>query len=295
MTSVLAEEQSQRGASIIPDAEFPLTASDFKKLAALIHGEAGIVINEGKANLVYSRLVKRLRAVGLRSFRQYCELVQSSAGAEERVAMIAAMTTNVTRFFREGHHFDHLRTLLEPMVSSARAGKKIRIWSSACSSGEEPYSIAMTLLDVMPNAADHDVLILATDIDPNMVARGMEGRYRAANVTDVPRALRDRWMETEGRGSDTVTMSQQVRSLIRFKELNLLSKWPMEGKFDIIFCRNVMIYFDEPTQDTIWTKFAKILNPRGTLFIGHSERIALEKHPFDLVAQTTYRLKGSYT
>jgi chemotaxis protein methyltransferase CheR len=196
----------------------------------------------------------------------------------------------VTRFFRESHHFDYLRGLLAPLVKAAREGGRLRIWSAGCSSGEEPYSIALTLLDMMPDAASHDVRILATDIDPNMLVRGRAALYPHNAVREVPPALRERWTQPEG---DSVCMSDAARGLIQFNELNLLADWPMKGRFNVIFCRNVMIYFDEPTQDRIWKKFSTLLMPGGTLFIGHSERISTDRHPFDVTAQTTYRLRGN--
>jgi chemotaxis protein methyltransferase CheR len=290
MELATVDQAGRRDASIIPNGEFPLTAADFRKIAALVHGEAGIVVTEGKANLVYSRLVKRLRAIGLRSFREYCAYVESGEGGDERVALIAAMTTNVTRFFREPHHFDHLRSLAGSLKKSAQAGHRVRLWSAACSSGEEPYSIAMTLLDAIPEIGELDILVLATDIDPNMVARGIEGRYPASGTNEIPPRLRDRFVLRQG-SSDMVQLAPEVRALVRFRELNLLADWPMSGHFDVIFCRNVMIYFDDRTQNQIWRKFAGALNAGGTLLIGHSERIATEQHPFELVGQTVYRLQ----
>jgi chemotaxis protein methyltransferase CheR len=275
--------------TIVADTEFAFTLADFRKIAGLVHGQAGIVLTEGKAHLVYSRLAKRLRAIGLRSFRDYCALVESEAGADERMAMIAAMTTNVTRFFRESHHFDHLAKILPALAEAARKGGRLRFWSAGCSSGEEPYSMALTVLGAMPDAADFDVRILATDIDPNMLARGRAAIYPRNAVAEVPQPLRDRWTVRDG---EHVRLSDAACSLIRFNELNLLADWPIKGRFDVIFCRNVMIYFDEDTQNRIWSKFAAALNPGGMLYIGHSERIASESLPFDLVAQTTYRLKG---
>lgn len=276
----------------MPEGEFAFTASDFSKIAALVHGESGIVLHEGKANLVYSRLAKRLRTIGLDSFRDYCALIESDAGLDERQAMIAAMTTNVTRFFREPHHFDYLKAKLLPhLIADARAGKRIRIWSAGCSSGEEPYSIALTLLDAMPDIAERDVLILATDIDTNMVAHGREGVYGASQSSNVPPDLRAKWMVSGGR-NDGTRMAPAARALVRFNELNLLGPWPMKGAFRMIFCRNVMIYFDEETQNRIWDRFTEHLEPGGTLFIGHSERVPMDQHPFDLVGQTTYRKRA---
>ena len=155
----------------VPDGEFPFTWADFHRIAALVHGQSGIVLGDGKANLVYSRLAKRLRAIGLRSFHDYCALVQSEQGADERGAMISAMTTNVTRFFREEHHFKYLEEKVWPELGRA-SRRRARIWSAGCSSGEEPYSIALSLVHAIKDPAQRDILILASDIDPEMVAQG---------------------------------------------------------------------------------------------------------------------------
>lgn len=284
-------------ASPIPDGEFAFTWSDFRKIAAVVHAEAGIVLADSKVNLVYSRLAKRLRLIGLRSFRDYCALIEASDGTDERQAMIAAMTTNVTRFFREPHHFEFLTSHIMPAIgAAAKSGKRVRIWSAGCSSGEEPYSIAITLLEAMPDAAERDVLVLATDIDPTVLDRGERGEYTASQVETIPANLRGKWFETRKSGGEVIyCVSERVRDLVRFKELNLLGRWPMKGPFDVIFCRNVMIYFDEPTQNEIWSRFAGLLPPSGHLFIGHSERVSTNRQPFDLVAQTTYRLNRRRT
>ena len=289
----MTETLRQRETPPIEGGEFAFSWTDFRKIAALVHAESGIVLNEGKANLVYSRLAKRLRLIGLKSFRDYCALVCSDDGVDERQAMIAAMTTNVTRFFREEHHFDYLRSSVLPgLVAKARAGGRVRIWSSACSSGEEPYSIALTLLSVMEDAADHDVLILASDLDPVIVERARAGVYAARQLDAVPPQLRSKWFEArKGAGGIDYAVAETPRRLIRFRELNLLDPWPMRGSFDIIFCRNVMIYFDEETQNRSWQRFAKVLEPDGLLCIGHSERIPASM-PFDLVGQTIYRPRG---
>jgi len=280
--------QQKSSALAVPDGEFPLTWEDFHRIAALVHGQAGIVLAEGKANLVYSRLAKRLRIIGLRNFRDYCDLVQSDQGAAERSALISALTTNVTRFFREDHHFRYLEEKVWPEL--ARASRRVRVWSAGCSSGEEPYSIALSLLHAIKDAPQRDMLILASDLDPEMVADGLAARYPATRLADIPVAYRD-LVERPSR-DDTFTFSQTVRNLIRFRELNLIGPWPLHGKFDVIFCRNVMIYFDEETQNRIWGRFADVIAPGGTLCIGHSERIDLGQHPFDLVGQTIYRRKS---
>jgi chemotaxis protein methyltransferase CheR len=248
-----------------------------------VKDEAGIVLPDNKANLMYSRLSKRVRECGLETFGEYCALVEESAG--ERQALIAAMTTNVTRFFRESHHFDHLRdSVLPDLIEAARKGARVRIWSSACSSGEEPYSVALTLLAAMPDAANTDILILASDVDPNMVATAKAGRYPIERLADIPKALHGRYIERDG---SHFRLADSVRGLLRFRQLNLLKDWPMRGGFDVIFCRNVMIYFDQDTQDAIWSRFARLLPQNGHLYIGHSERIASSQ--FLLTAQTAYR------
>lgn len=294
MAGVAFEEPTSRRDLPVPNGEFPFTWADFRQIAALVHSQAGIVLTESKVNLVYSRLAKRLRAIGLKTFREYCALVQGEDGLDERQAMIAAMTTNVTRFFREPHHFDYLREEVLPgLKRAAMAGQRVRIWSAGCSSGEEPYSIALTLLSEMPDAGSLDIRILATDIDHNMIARGKAGIYSEKLVDSIPRDLRNRFLTRIGeKDAASYQICDEARDLVRFNELNLLGAWPMRGKFDAIFCRNVMIYFDEATQNSIWSRFAELLPPKGPLFIGHSERISMEDQPFDLVAQTTYRRRG---
>ncbi len=276
----------------VPGGEFAFSWSDFRMIAGLVHAGSGIVLNEGKANLVYSRLVKRLRLLGLGSFREYCTLVSGKDGADERQAMIAAMTTNVTRFFREEHHFDYLKaSVLPSLLDRARRGGRVRMWSSACSSGEEPYSLALTVLSLMGDAPDHDLLILASDLDPNMVARARAGTYDVRQLDSIPHDLRAKCLKAQrSRSAISYEIADAPRRLIRFRELNLLDPWPMKGRFDVIFCRNVMIYFDEETQNRIWQRFAQILEPDGILCIGHSERIPASLS-FELVAQTTYRLR----
>jgi len=277
----------------VPNGEFPFTWSDFQKIASLVHGEAGIVLTENKVNLVYSRLAKRLRAIGLRNFRDYCALVESAEGTDERQALIAAMTTNVTRFFREQHHFDHLTAMALPrLIATARAGGRVRIWSSACSSGEEPYSIALTVLQAMPDAREHDVLILASDIDPDILERAKSGVYPIARLDDIPQAMRGSWIQTAP-GTREFSFRPEVKSLIRFRQLNLLHDWPIRNTFDVIFCRNVMIYFDQNTQDDIWRRFAARMSGDSYLYIGHSERIATDRLPFSLAGQTVYKHTGA--
>lgn len=290
MSAAAALKPAMATATVV-DGEFAFTEGDFRKIAAMVHGDSGIALPDTKATLVYSRLAKRLRALGLSSFRDYCALVAGKEGLDERQRMLAALTTNVTRFFREPHHFEDLsEKVLPPLLARARAGGKVRIWSAACSSGQEPYSAAMTILSLMPNAADFDIRILATDIDPNMVRDGREAVYPETLLSGVSAEHRRRWTATEG---SCVRMSDPVRALVTFNELNLIGDWPMKGKFDAIFCRNVAIYFEDDTQARLWSRFTPLIAPGGTLYIGHSERVA-GPAAAQLVPDgvTTYRLAG---
>ncbi len=254
------------------EGEFAFTEADFRKISAMVHGDAGLHLPDAKATLVYSRLAKRLRALGLTNFKEYCALVAGADGVDERQKMLAALTTNVTRFFREPHHFDHLKDkILPPLLDAARRGGKVRIWSAACSSGQEPFSIAMTILSLMPEAPDRDIKVLATDIDPNMVAEGRSGTYAEHLLDGVPDAYRKRWTSATGGGE--VRMADELRALVTFNELNLIGEWPMKGAFDAIFCRNVAIYFEDDTQARLWNRFAPLNKVGGALYIGHSERI----------------------
>jgi chemotaxis protein methyltransferase CheR len=264
------------GRESLVEGEFVFTAEDFRHIAHILHAHAGIALSEAKAALVYSRLAKRLRALGLGSFRDYCALIEGVGGVDERQAMTAALTTNVTRFFREPHHFDHLRDVVMPgLAERARAGGRVRLWSAACSNGQEPYSMAMTVLSVLPNAADLDVRILATDIDPNMVAEGVAGVYSEEALEAAPALLRHRWFDkSPAHGPDRFSASETLRRLVSFRELNLIGDWPMRGRFDVIFCRNVVIYFDDTTQEKVWSRFLPTMAPDATLYIGHSERVS---------------------
>ncbi len=281
------------GGSLGP-SEFEMSGRDFKNIAAMLYADAGIYIPESKTTLVYSRLVKRLRALTLESFRDYCDLVGSPQGSDERLEMLSALTTNVTRFFREPHHFEHLSShVLPPLLELTRRGGRVRLWSAACSSGPEPYSMALTVLSLEPNAAALDVRILASDIDPRVVEEGRRGIYPAAALAEAPAALRKRHFTAVG-GDERrgLQASDELRRLVVFRTLNLNGAWPMPGKFHAVFCRNVVIYFDERTQQTVWSKFAGKLERGGVLYIGHSERVtgpATSRFASDGV--TAYRLR----
>ena len=272
--------------------EFPFTSGDFTVIAKTLYDESGIHLPQSKATLVYSRIAKRLRALGLESFRDYCELIGSTAGAEEKVAMLAALTTNVTSFFRERHHFEHLKAKFLPsLLKKAREGRRLRIWSAGCSSGQEPYSIALTILSLMPDARSFDIRILGSDINAHVIATGREALYPAEEVAEAPAEARRTWMEAvEGSNGEQYRLDDAVRGLVSFRVLNLMGRWPMRGPFDAIFCRNTVIYFDEQTQTRIWSRMLPLLAPDGCLYIGHSERVigpALAH--FKIEGTTTYR------
>ncbi|UPA24910.1 protein-glutamate O-methyltransferase [Shinella oryzae] len=295
MTYSPAIDTRQSPDECLASGEYPLTRRDLSEIAAMIYADAGIYLNETKASLVYSRLSKHIRQLGLKGFREYCALVSSPEGAGPRKEMLSHLTTNFTRFFRENHHFEHLRSdVLPELLARARNGGRVRIWSAACSDGQEPYSIALTVLSMMPNAADYDFRILATDIDPKILAIARSGAYDATALETVEPAMRKQFFrETEIAGRQKWQIDDRVKRLITFNELNLMAQWPFKGPFDVIFCRNVVIYFDEPTQVRIWSRFADMLAVNGHLYIGHSERVSGDaKGQFDNIGITTYRYTG---
>ncbi|ACB97178.1 CheR family methyltransferase [Beijerinckia indica] len=275
MTSLAPASGSKTRDAGLVDGEFILTMDDFQRISHILHASTGIYLPDTKATLVYSRLAKRLRALGLTSFRDYCALVSHHDGLDERQHMLAALTTNVTRFFREPHHFDHLRTRVLPrLLENAQHGERVRLWSAACSNGQEPYSIALTILALLPEAPRFDIKILATDIDPTMLAEGRRGLYGEAALASVPKTLRHWFTPIHDEEGKTFAVAESMRALVSFRELNLIGDWPMKGVFQAIFCRNVVIYFEEATQNRIWDRFVPLLEPDGALYIGHSERLA---------------------
>jgi chemotaxis protein methyltransferase CheR len=276
--------------AIDTEREFDFTDADFQSLVKLAREHAGISLAESKRNLVYSRLSRRLRTLGLRSFQDYRDYLATN-GAELE-SFINAISTNLTKFFREAHHFEHLRTHVAAAFAQnavRRSGARLRIWSAGCSTGEEPYTIASVLKREIPDIHRYDVRILATDIDTEVIAKGVRGEYPPASIEDVPRPYRDFFRTGFGEKSGTIVMGDELRSLIAFRRLNLMEAWPFSGRFDAIFCRNVMIYFDAPTKSALIDRFAQQLQPDGWLYIGHSESL-IGSHPkLDLVGRTTYR------
>ena len=272
------------GNALPAQREFKFSQSDFQAIAAAIGEQAGISLPVSKAPLVYARLVKRLRTLNLTDFADYVALLRGPGAQQERRFLLSALTTNVTRFFREPHHFGHLRTnVLAPLVQAKQVGR-LRLWSAACSTGQEPYSIAAVVAETIPECDRGDVKILATDIDPDVLAQAEQGRFD--QIDGVPPFMR-RWFERDG---DGWSVDPALRRLITFNCLNLNARWPVRGPFDVIFCRNVAIYFDQDVQARLWSAFAGVMQPGAKLYIGHSERVnGPATAAFDNIGITTYQ------
>ncbi len=266
--------------------EFELSEATFSKIQALLKQRSGIDVGSSKRMLVYGRLVRRLRALSLHNFQDYLALIDDPQSPEAG-NFLNALTTNVTELFRESHHFDFLATRVVPEVR-ARA-KKLRVWSAGCSTGEEPYSIAITLANVEA-LSDWDTKLLATDIDSDVLARAERGVYPLEKVEKLKPAARRYFQRGTGTNSGLSRVSREMRELIRFRQLNLLGPWPMNGQFDVIFCRNVVIYFDTPTRERLVSRFAAQLCDGGYLFMGHSESLtAGSSKKLEPCGKTTYR------
>lgn len=279
--------------SLFPADAIAFTRADFAAIAALAHGHAGLVLAESKATLVQSRLGGRVRARGMRAFADYVALIREDR--EERAAAIEALATNHTKFFREAHHFDHFAQTLRPaLIERLSRGGRVRLWSAGSSSGEEAYSLMMTLLGEDRRAAgaalSGNIVALASDLSRPVLDVGRRGLYPPAAAQDIPAPLLARWARVTGEG---VQMGDALRGLIRFRLLNLLHPWPMRGAFDAIFCRNTMIYFDASTKARLVARLADQLAPGGYLYIGHSERLpAAIAGRFRAVGQTIYQRHG---
>ncbi len=265
--------------------EFEFTRSDFERVRTLIYQRAGISLADSKQEMVYSRLARRLRATGIVSFERYLDDLQAGSLGDEWEAFTNALTTNLTSFFREAHHFpllaEHVRKLREP----------ITIWCSAASTGEEPYSIAMTVCEAF-NTLTPPVQIIATDIDTNVLAAGAAGVYGIERVEKMaPEQTRRFFLRGRGDQEGMVRVRPELRQLITFRQLNLLAdNWPLKGQFDVIFCRNVMIYFDKATQRKILSRFVPLMKPDGLLFAGHSENFLYVSESLKLRGKTVYEL-----
>lgn len=267
-----------------------LGEAEFAFLRGFVLQHCGISLGDHKRQLVQGRLLRRLRALGLPGFADYCELLRRDPESELG-ELASCISTNVTSFFREMHHYDLLVDELLPRWLEEKRGGRLRIWSAGCSTGEEPYAIAMVLAEALERAnANIDAKILATDLSPQALAAARKGVYAVDRLGGVSDARRKRWfLRGEGAYDGFVQVHPRLRELVTIQPLNLLHEWPMQGRFDAIFCRNVVIYFDKPTKQRLFARYAGQLDSRGYLFLGHSESMYGLSEDFDLIGRTVYR------
>ncbi len=270
--------------------EFDFTDEHFNKIRKIMTDHSGIILTDAKRDMVYSRLVRRLRKRSLDNFDDYCQLLDGPDN-DEFTHFVNAITTNLTSFFRENHHFDVLADKILPeLIERNKSKKRIRIWSAGCSTGMETYSIAMVVKEFMKHKPNWDVKILATDLDTNVIETASNGVYNMDNITGVSEQRFATWFrQGSGENAGKAKVSKQLKELISFKPLNLLQPFPFSGPLDIIFCRNVVIYFDKDTQRTLFEKFANIHANRGYLLIGHSETLYNVTDRYKLLKNTVYQ------
>ncbi|MBJ3786309.1 CheR family methyltransferase [Devosia sediminis] len=268
--------------------EYSLSEREFARIKARVYAVAGISLSDAKRTLVVSRLSKIVRALRLPSFDAYVDYLERGGTAQDGQDFVNALTTNLTRFYREDHHFDHLRTHVANLMAERPRGPRLRIWSAGCSTGQEPYTIGMDLLGAFPELKRWDFRILATDIDTAVLAKAAGGVYPENELTGLSQ---ERARAFERGGDGMIRIPAAVRELVSFKPLNLIGPWPMKGPFDAVFCRNVAIYFDKPTQGEVFGRFAKMMAPEGFLYIGHSENLGSGGDGFRLVGKTIYQSK----
>lgn len=273
------------------EREFKFTVDDFNFLRKLSRDYSGIQVADERFDMFYSRLSKRLRKLGLASFKDYCRYLKDYPD-EEFTEFINAITTNLTAFFRENHHFDYLRdTVIPEILKRNKDLRQIKVWSAGCSTGEEPYSLAIILKERVPPG--WDVKILATDLDTHVLHTASEGVYaleRASGISDE--RLKKWFMRGKSDQSGQIKARPELQQIIRFRRLNLMAEWPMKCRFDFIFCRNVLIYFDRETKTRLAKRYARMLAGHSWLFIGHSESLSHLSQEFELAACTTYRKIG---
>ena len=272
--------------SVSNEHEFSYGSADFNKVVQLIYQRAGIRLNDSKQQMVYSRLARRLRALNMNSFAQYLRELEQNPESEEWQQFTNALTTNLTSFFREAYHFDMLAAQMQ-----ASQSRPFRIWCSAASTGEEPYSLAMTAIEAY-QVAKPNVEIIASDLDTQVLATGAKGVYALEKLEKLSLA-RKRGFFLKGKDANAgkVRAKKALRELLHFQQINLLDqRWPLDGRFDAIFCRNVMIYFDQATQKVILQKMGRLLKPDGHLYVGHSENLHFLSEYYTSCGKTTYRL-----
>ncbi|WP_454690537.1 CheR family methyltransferase [Achromobacter aloeverae] len=270
------------------ERQFDFRDTDFSRVRRMIHERAGISLGEHKREMVYSRLARRLRVLGRVDFASYLDQLEREAADPEWEDFVNALTTNLTAFFRESHHF--------PILSKFVASRQdpVSVWCCAASTGEEPYSIAITLAETLSGRALANASVFATDIDTNVLQKARSAVYPYERVAKIEEArLRRFFLKGKGPAAGQVRVRPEVAGMVRFDMLNLLApSWPIQEKFDAIFCRNVMIYFDKPTQARILERFVPLLKPGGLLFAGHSENFTYISREFRLRGQTVYECLG---
>lgn len=269
--------------------EFEYTGKDFQKVVNTIYKVSGISLSERKEDMVYSRLARRLRKVGLTSFNDYLDFV--AGDNEEQKAFVNALTTNLTHFFRESHHFDYLTDVLFPEIFKSQQ-KRIRFWSAGCSTGEEPYSLAMVWEQLNNRPTGIDFKILATDLDTNVLETGIEGIYSVDKLAPVDEHYLKWFTQTASCSANQKQADDQLKQYIHFKQLNLMQEWPIKGPFQLIICRNVLIYFDKKTQEKLIKRYYDLLEPGGCLILGHSESLGANRDLFKNLGQTIFRKIG---
>jgi len=276
---------------MMEQSEFALSNREFERIRERLYDVAGISLSDAKRTLVIARLSRILRTMRLPSFDAYMDQLETQGSASDAQDFVNALTTNLTRFWREEHHFDHLIGYVGELmkVRTSQSQKRLRIWSAGCSTGQEPYTIALCLLAAHPELKRWDFKILATDIDTSVIAKAATGIYPEGELNGLA-PERARLFERTGDGR--VRVPSAVASLVSFKPLNLMTAWPMKGPFDAIFCRNVAIYFDKPTQGEVFGRLGKILAPGGFLYIGHSENLGTGGAGFRLVGKTIYQSRA---
>jgi len=264
-----------------------LKKKTFNEISQIVYQSCGIRLVPGKEELVRSRLMKRLRALGLPNFDAYMQHVHDKKNRQELKVMIESLTTNKTSFFREYPHFEYVCANILPALIDRGTG--IRIWSAGCSSGEEPYSIAILLNEAWPNLNRSELRILATDISTQILEKARKGEYEKEFLQGVSEKLQEKYFSpVPSAPVPTYRVKDSIKKMVRFANLNLMAPWPMKGCFDLIFCRNVMIYFDHPTQKELVRRFYEILTPGGYLMVGHSESLIASDCDFKYVQPATY-------
>lgn len=283
MVASLADDSGYDSGSM---REFRFTERDFRFVQRFLRERSGIVISDAKQNMVYGRLARRLRILGISSFKEYCGYLLENE-TEELQGFLNSLTTNLTSFCREKHHFDYLENTLLPELVRNNHDRTIRIWSAGCSTGEEPYSIAMTLAQILRSG--WDIKILATDIDSDVLHKAETGIYPLERIENIPQAFLKKYFRRGcGRNEGKARVNGEIRDMISFRRLNLMNDWPMRHLFDFIFCRNVIIYFDKEIQRTLVNRFAEQLKDNGRLFLGHSESLYNVSDRFSSLGQTIY-------